>query len=116
MMFSGLDVPMNDAGLVRSGESAARLDRVIQHLRNGERSSGDLLAESLAIDEFGGDVGGAVGVPNVVDGDDVGVVESGSGAGLLGESKNSLGVLDELGGKVVLQCDFAIEAGGPEAR
>src|ERR1035438_10434119 len=100
---------MNDAGLVRGGERAAGLDGVVERLGKGEGPSVDLLAEGLAIDEFSSDERDIAGLPDVVDGDDVGVVESGSGTGFLSETENPLGVLCRLG-REQLQGDFAIEA------
>jgi len=94
---------------LRGGEGAAGLDGVVERLGQRDGAGVELLAEGLAIDELSGNVGDVAGLADVVNGDDVGVVERGRGAGFLGEAEDALGVLDELGGQQ-LQSDLAVEA------
>ena len=93
-----LVVPLRSAEVVRAAQADPRLLREFI----------DLLPERLALNELSGDVRHVASLPDIVDGDDVGVVESGCGAGFLAEAENALGVLYELGGQQ-LQGDFAVE-------
>ena len=79
-------------------------------LRGGQAGGGNAFAEGFAFEEFGDDVVGAVGLADVVDGDDVGMIEGGDGAGFLFEAAEAVGIVGEGGGKD-FQGDVAEEAG-----
>ena len=74
-------------GRVGLGESFGDLGGEIEEAPGRERlSRGEQLAQGLSLDELHGDVEGAVGLADVVDGQDVGVVESGGRSGFLLEA------------------------------
>ncbi len=86
----GLQVPMDDAGAMRLGQSLGDLDGKIEEPARRQRlSRSEQLAERLSLDELHGDVQSAVGLADVVDGEDVGVVQRGGGARLLFEALSS---------------------------
>src|SRR5207253_1488094 len=91
----GLEVAMNDAFAVSGVERVEDLARVLECAGCGERS-----AEGLAFDVFHDEEIGA----DVVKRGDVGVIEGGGGAGLIGEAVVEMG----FGG---FDGDDAIEAG-----
>ena len=77
-----LDVPMDDAGGVRRDERVRHLPDGV-HNRRQRRPGIHKLAQHPPVDQLLDDVIAAVvGLSDVVDGDDVGVVEGGGGPGL----------------------------------
>ena len=90
---AGFDVPVDDAFFVGGAEALGGLREHVQGLGDGEGGeASEGVAEGFGVDEFHHKVGdgvAAVGVLEfavVVDGDDVGVVEAGGGAGLFTEA------------------------------
>ena len=82
---------MDDSGGVGGGEAVGDLRCDVEELSNGDGLAGEQRAERLAFDEFADDVllarfGGLDA--EVVDGDDVGVVERGDGAGFALEARS----------------------------
>ena len=78
---------MDDAGRVGFGEALGNLDGEIEHSLRGQRlSRSEQLAEGFSLDELHGDVEGAVGLADVVDGQDVRVVQRRGGTGFLLEA------------------------------
>ena len=90
---------MDDVLVVGSGDAAGDLQAVIQRLAQGEGALGEALAQGAAAQKLGDQVGQAVLGADVVDGQDVGVADGASGAGLLLEAKKALGIAGELLGK-----------------
>ncbi len=97
----GLEVPVNDAGLVRGRERAGQLggdgerltDR--QTLRRSARThaSGDARGERLAVQELHDQIGHSGVVPDVVDRADVRVGQRGDRSGLAIEALPAIGVV-----------------------
>jgi hypothetical protein len=88
----GLEVAVDDALGVGGLEAAGGLEGVAEDLLSGGGAAGDELAQRIALEELGDDVGSAVVGPRVVDGENVGVVQGGDGAGLALEESEARGV------------------------
>ena len=74
---------MNDAALVRVGESLQHLDHEIQFALERQRlAQRDQRAEVTSVDQLHGDEQLPVRFAQVVDGDDVGVLQGAGGASL----------------------------------
>ena len=82
----GLEIAMHDAGGVRGGHGVGDLDGDFDGAADGTASIAQEGAQSVALDEFGDQEGLAVVLAELVDGDDVGVVQRGQGAGFLLEA------------------------------
>jgi len=82
----GFDVPVNDPGGVRFFESAGDLDCDIEYFARFERRTSHMSAQSFAVDVFGGDKMGAVGLAYFMNRENVWMVESRSRAGFLFET------------------------------
>src|SRR5262249_48538562 len=80
-----LEVAMDDAAVVRGGESASDLHRVVERCRERKRRRPDPRPERFSVEKFDGDLRNAVVAANVVDGEDVRVREGGHGAGFASE-------------------------------
>jgi hypothetical protein len=84
---------MHDAGCVGRGETARDVGEPTNPIAERDAGVADEGAEWLAIDELHGDewrgvaMDGAVDLSDFVDGDDVGVIERGGGAGLAEEAR-----------------------------
>ena len=104
----GLEVPVNDAGLVRARKTVGDLDGDIEELLDGQRARLNELAKSPAFDELHRDVDGAVGTADVVDVDDVGMIQAGGRARFLLEAPPPFGVRREVG-RQHLQRDIAAQ-------
>jgi hypothetical protein len=94
---SGLEISMDDTAFVRYFESVRDLDGDFQDLIVGERFTCDQVLQGLAGKALHHDEGVAVGFVNLVNRADVGVVESGSGAGFSLESLKGLIVPHQVG-------------------
>ena len=101
---------MDDALLVRRGQAAGNLLRVVDGFARGERAIAQAVAKGLAFEQFGDDVGRAVVFADIVDGKNVGMVERGGGAGFLGEALQAFGIGGEGSGEN-FDGDVAVEAG-----
>ena len=106
----GLDVAMHDAGFVGGGEGGAELDGDLQQDLAVEAAFGGDLAQRLAVHELGGDVVVALGEIGIEDGEDVGVVEHGGGAGLALEALDQLGLFAAERQRQNFDGDAAVEA------
>src|SRR5262245_61766871 len=91
-----LDVAVNDSGLVRAGERARNLDGHVERLMQFELISRQTPPQRLAFDIFGADEVSPVYLPDLEDGDDVRMVETGRGARLALETTRAVRVLREL--------------------
>jgi hypothetical protein len=76
-----LEVAVNDAGGVRGGQAVGDLRGDFEQLAGRDGLAGEQRAERFALDEFADDVLLAGFNADVVNGNDVGVVERGNGAG-----------------------------------
>ena len=105
-----LQVAVDDSGGVGGGEAVGNLRRDVEQLAGRNGLAGEQGTERFALDEFADDVLLAGLDAKVVDGDDVGVVERGDGAGLALEAAAVIGA----GGacpREDLDGDVAIEPG-----
>ena len=101
---------MDDALFVGGGETVGDLQGVVDGLAERDRRFREAGAEGLAFEQFGDDVGRAVGFADVEDGKNVGMVQGSGGAGFLGETLQAVLVSGERGGQN-LDGDGAVEAG-----
>src|SRR5262249_53825469 len=90
-------------------DAFGRLGRDIEEPAAGDRAAIDQSAEGLAFDQFGDDVRLPVGLSDVVDGDDIGVVERAERARLLLEPLAADHVAGNVSGQD-LDGDGAVEA------
>ena len=100
----GLQVPVDDALLVRGGEAVGDLERVVDGLAVGKLASGEDGAQGLALEQLLDDVGRAVALirPDVVDRGDVWVVQDARGLGLLLEAAQAIGVDENDAGRTLI--------------
>ncbi len=108
----GLQVTVNDARGVGLGEALRDLRSDLEETARGEGvglAAQDQLPKRVAVDQLHDDVAQARGrLADVVDGDDVGVVQRGGGAGLLAEAAETVRVAGELLGQE-LHRDVAVQ-------
>ena len=83
---------MYDAGGVRGGERVGHLRGDAQRIGEPHAFARNQLVQGLAIQQLHDDVGLAVLFADFVDGDDIGMVQSGSGFGLLHEARATVGI------------------------
>jgi hypothetical protein len=91
-----LQVAVGDARLVGRAESGGDLRDDVENLRQAGRRLPQVLPERLPVDELGGDEVRRLDVPDLVDGDDVGVVERRGGARLALEAAQVLAARRQL--------------------
>ena len=101
---------MDDASLVGGGEAASGLLRVLARLAGRQGAGGEDLAERAALEELGDEVGSALVLAHVEDGEDVRVVERAGEASLLLEAVEALGGVAHLA-RQHLDGHVAAEAG-----
>src|SRR2546426_6824403 len=106
---------MNYSGVMCRGQRAGDLYRHLQYLAELHRSASHALAQRLAIDEFSGDemyalpYGRATApLVDLMNGDDVGMIQGGSGLGLLDKPLHSIRVSSNVS-RQNLQRNFAIQ-------
>ncbi len=87
-----LDVPVDDAFLVRGGQACRHGDPIFDRLSRHQRAVSEHVAQRLALQEFADDVRTALVRAGVVDGENVGVVQRGGGAGFLIEAAQAVSV------------------------
>ncbi len=92
----GLQVPVNDPGLVRLGEAVGHLVGEVEQALGRQRPGMEHLAQRLAVDELHRDVDRGLVGADVVDRDDVRVVQGGGRARLLLETLAAIDVRGEL--------------------
>ena len=80
------DVAMDDARRVGCRQCAGDGDGILQNVRDGQSTAGNQLLERLPGYELHHHEVGSVGLVDLVDGDDVGVVQRGRGFGFLDEA------------------------------
>jgi hypothetical protein len=106
----GLDVAVDDAGLVRVGQAGAQPFHHLQLAHDRDRlAPANQLGERLAADELHGDEGPPVELAELVDGDDVRVRDAAGGTGLALEPLPHLLVVEAFAQE--LDRDQAIERG-----
>ena len=88
----GLQVAMDDATLVRGGESPGDLHGEVDGLPLWHGAAPEPAAERLAFEQLRDDVGHAVLTADVVDDQEIGMVERAGGPGLRLESLDALRV------------------------
>ncbi len=91
----GLQVPVDDAFLVRRGQTVRDLDRIVDRLARGESSGGDPASQRFPFQELCDDVRRAIVRADVVDRRDVGVVERPGRTRLVLETTESIRILRE---------------------
>src|SRR5580704_6403186 len=99
---------MNYAAVMRGGETVDDLKRVLGRFTDGDGPLQDSLAQGLAFQKFRDDVRGGSVKTDIVDGEDVGMIQSGGCAGFLFEAAQVVGIFargwaDELQGDVAAQ-------------
>ncbi len=101
---------MDDALFVRRGQAAGDLLRVVDGFAGSECAGAQAVAQRLAFQQFGNDVGRAAIFANIEDGKNVGMVQRRRGAGFLREALQAFGI----GGKGCRENfdgDVAVQAG-----
>jgi hypothetical protein len=93
---AGLEIPMDDAGRVRPGQRIGDLYGVLQYFTEAQAMARDQAIERLAVDEFHRNEVHAIGFIDIVNGDNVGVIQPGSGLGFLREAPPAFSVGDFL--------------------
>ena len=88
----GLEVAVDDAAVVRRGETLRDLLGVVEGLANPRRAVSQDRAQLFAFEQFGDDVGRAAMRSDVVDGENVRVIESRSGSRLLFEAGEAVSI------------------------
>ena len=88
----GLQIAMDDAGVVCPSKPVGDLHREIEEPLHGERSGGQQIAQRLALDELHRDVGKRARGADLVDRDDVGMVERRHRSGFLLEAPDPVGL------------------------
>ena len=106
----GLEVAMDDAFFVRGGERVGESAGDVDDLCGGQAAGRDEAVEGLAFDEFHGEEMDAVGFFDREDGDDVGVIEGGDGAGFALKTGEAVGIARHIG-RQNLEGDVAVEFG-----
>ena len=89
---------MDDAGLVGVGEGVEHLDCSRHHLVERHRPAGQAFRQRLAVDVFHDEKVDTVGVPHVMDGADVAVIQGGNRLRLALEPAARLVALGEIPG------------------
>ena len=100
---------MDDAFGVGGVECVGDFNGEGNELIAGKRATADEMVERDAIEELHGDEGLALVLPDIVDGANVGMVESGRGLSFATETGQSLGIAGEFGGEK-LEGDEAMQA------
>jgi hypothetical protein len=110
----GLQVPMDDALLVRGGQPLRDLERVIHGSSHGQRAAGEASAQRLPLERLRDDVEEPVLPSDVEYRRDVGVVQRSRSLRLLFEATQPIGILGERG-RQDLDRDLALEPFVPGA-
>ena len=105
----GLDVAVNDAFGVSGIERVGNFDGEVEEAVKLHGTAGDEVLQSLTLQAFHGDKSPAVFFADVVDGADVGMVESGGGFGFAAKAAERLGIFGEIVGEK-FQSYEAVEA------
>jgi len=84
---------MDHSGPMSRGDAVGDGRRNLERLCHGERPFGDPLLECSTLDQLHRHPGDVIGLTDVENGDDAGVIEGRGGAGLLLEAANPLWIL-----------------------
>src|SRR3984885_9048743 len=90
-----LQVTMDNAFLMRGGQSAGDLHSVIDRLANGKRSTLDLLAQCFSIEQLGNQIRRAFIGAHLENRKNIGMIQRRGGARLLLEAPQPLGIAGE---------------------
>ena len=88
---------MNDARAMRRIKSSSGLHRNVEHLAQRQRLAPQTITQRLALDQLSRDKTRVLKRPDLVDGQDVGVIERRGGLGFLDETTNAVLVGCDLG-------------------
>ena len=77
---------MHDAAVVRSHQTMRNLQRVFDRATQGEMFAQQSLAQSLAVQKLGNEIGEALVTANVEDCEDIGVIQLAGGTRFLLEA------------------------------
>ena len=89
----GLEVAVDYAFFVSSSKASSDLQGIVDCLAAGERAASQPVAKRFAFEEFRDNVGGTLlVVTDVKDRENAGMIESGGGAGFLGEALQAIAV------------------------
>ena len=88
----GLQIPVDDAPLVRRRQAIRDLRRVVGRFARGQAAGIEHLAKRLTVEQLRDDIGDAGVGADVVDDEDVGVIQRGGRARLLLEALQAVGV------------------------
>ena len=88
---------MDNSGFMRGFERICDLDGDLQNLKPWQRFAGDHVLEGGPLQQFHHDEGLSLELVNLVDSADVGMIETGGGAGLALKPFQCLGVADQFG-------------------
>ena len=105
----GLEVAVDDAPFVGGGEAAGNLKRMIEDPGERQRSALEHRPQGLAFEQLGDQVRRLAVMPELMDGQDVGVVQRGRGTGLALEAVQPIRIARERSGEH-LDGDLAAEA------
>ena len=92
----GLDVAMHDRCGMRGRKRRRRLDRDVENFAKRQRTALQPFAHGLALDELRHQEPRSVVIADLVNGQDVGMIERGSGAGFVQEPAHALRISREL--------------------
>ena len=88
-----LDVAMDDPAIVRRGQTARDLTRVVGRLAGRQRTAGHPVAQRFTVEKLSDEVRGAALDADVVDRQDVRMVESAGGSRFLLESAPTIRII-----------------------
>ena len=95
----GLDIAVHDSGGMRRIECIRNFDPQPQNLVNFHRAPADPVFQGHPFEKLHRDEGMAILFANIVDGADVGMIESGGGLGLTSKSRQRLCISSHLVGQ-----------------
>src|ERR1700722_2048770 len=83
---------MNNPFFMRRRQSVGDLERIFESFSDRNRSAAEAVAQSLAFEQFRDDIGRALAGANVEYGQNVGMIQRGSGESFLLEAAHAIGV------------------------
>ncbi len=105
-----LEIPMDQPVIVRRGEAARDLERDVDRLARRERPLVQTLAQGLALEKLGHEVGRSLVRAHIVEHENVGMVQGAGRARLLLEASETIRIGGERGGQH-LDRDLTSQAG-----
>ena len=106
----GLEIAVNDVSAVRGDEAVSDAQAPGDGGHRRRWAVPQDPAEAFSLEQFGHDVGSIVVDADVMDGEEVGVIEGGGGAGLALEALSPIGAVRDLGGEH-FDRDLTVELG-----